>query len=250
MMKALISDIHGNLEALEAVLVDIAQYDVGAIYCLGDVVGYGPNPRECLDIVAERCQVVVMGNHDQGAIFDPSNFNGVAERAIHWTRRALEEPLPSRAAADRRWEFLGECPRTHREESTLYVHASPRHPLNDYIFPEDVFNQSKMDRLFRLIDRYCFHGHTHVGGIITDSLQFHAPDEIDYVWHLDERKTFINVGSVGQPRDGDWRACYVLLDDTTVYYRRLEYDIEKTIQKIYDEPDLDDFLGNRLREGR
>ena len=250
-MKAIISDIHANLEAFQAVLEDIRQYDVDAIYCLGDVVGYGPNPRECIDLVMERCAVTMLGNHDQGAVFDPKGFNGVAERAIYWTRVQLEAPVPSQPASDRRWEFLGECPRTHKEDDVLYLHASPRHPINDYIFPEDIYHQAKMERLFRLIDRYCFHGHTHVPGIITESLQFHAPDEIDYCWKLDGRKTFINVGSVGQPRDADWRACYVLLDsDNTVYYRRVEYDVEATIQKIYDEPELDDFLGNRLREGR
>jgi predicted phosphodiesterase len=248
-MRAIISDIHGNLEALEAVLADIRQHGVEEIYCLGDVVGYGPNPRECIDLVMD-CKVVVLGNHDQGAIFDPFGFNGAAERAIFWTREQLEAPIPSRQRADQRWEFLGECPRTHKEDDILYVHASPRHPLNDYIFPEDIYNHGKMERLFRLIDRYCFHGHTHVPGIITENWQFYAPDEIDYACRLDGRKTFINVGSVGQPRDNDWRACYVLFDGETVYYRRVEYDVPTTIQKIYDVPQLDNFLGDRLREGR
>jgi predicted phosphodiesterase len=249
-MRAILSDIHGNLEALEAVLADLAQYAVTEIYCLGDIVGYGPNPRECLDRVMEF-RVVVMGNHDQAAIFDPQNFNPHAERATFWTREQLEIPVPSRQRADRRWEFLAECPRKHTEGEFLYVHASPRHPLNDYVFPEDVYNQPKMDRLLRLIDRYCFHGHTHLPGIITEDLTYHAPDEVEYRWQLDHRKTFVNVGSVGQPRDGDWRACYVILDeDNVVYYRRVEYDVETTIQKIYDIDELDNFLGDRLRDGR
>jgi diadenosine tetraphosphatase ApaH/serine/threonine PP2A family protein phosphatase len=231
------------------VLADIERHGVEEIYCLGDVVGYGPNPRECIDLVM-KCKVVVLGNHDQGAIFDPMGFNGAAERAIFWTRDQLELPVPTRQRADRRWEFLGECPRAHREEGDLYVHASPRHPLNDYIFPEDVYNQSKMERLFRSIERYCFHGHTHVPGVITENWQFYAPDEIDYVYRLDGRKTFLNVGSVGQPRDGDWRACYVLLDGDTVRYQRVEYDVMTTVQKIYEVPQLDNFLGSRLREGR
>ena len=103
-MKAIISDIHGNLEALQAVLEDVRQYDVEAIYCLGDVVGYGPNPRECLDVVMERCQLVMLGNHDQGAIFDPKGFNGVAERAIFWTRTQLSRRRFRRA---RRGSALG-----------------------------------------------------------------------------------------------------------------------------------------------
>jgi diadenosine tetraphosphatase ApaH/serine/threonine PP2A family protein phosphatase len=248
-MRAIISDIHSNLEALQAVLQDLQQYHPQDIYCLGDIIGYGPNPRECLDLVMD-CKVVVLGNHDQGAVFDPQGFNGAAERAIFWTRRQLEEPIPTRPRADRRWEFLGECPRSHREEGFFYVHASPRNPLNDYIFPEDIYNQRKMERLFAAIERYCFHGHSHLPGVITESWQFYAPEEIDYLYPLDGRKAFINVGSVGQPRDGDWRASYVLVDEEAVYFRRVEYDVETTIRKIYDIDDLDNFLGDRLPDGR
>ncbi len=95
-----------------------------------------------------------------------------------------------------------------------------------------------------------FQGHTHVPGIFTESLEFLSPDEIDFVYKLDSQKTLCNVGSVGQPRDGDWRACYVLLDGTTIRYRRVEYDLETTIRKIRDIEELDDFLAERLRGGR
>ncbi len=248
-MKAIISDIHSNLEALQAVLEDIASQDVKEIYCLGDVVGYGPNPRECVDEVM-RCQVVLLGNHDQGAMFDPDGFNPPAERAIFWTRAQLEAPGESRAAREKRWEFLAERPRTHREDGFLYVHGSARNPLNEYVFPEDIYNQRKMERIFALVERYCFQGHTHVPGIFTENYQFHSPEEVEYVYQLDGRKTLCNVGSVGQPRDGDWRACYILLDNDTIRYRRVEYDIETTIKKIYAIPDLENFLGDRLRDGR
>jgi predicted phosphodiesterase len=248
-VKALISDIHSNLEALQAVLEDIAKNNVQEIYCLGDIVGYGPNPRECVDLVMQ-CPVVLLGNHDQGAMFDPDGFNPSAERAIFWTRSQLEAPNEDRHKKERRWEFLAERPRTHREEGFLYVHGSARNPLNEYVFPEDIYNQRKMERIFALVERYCFQGHTHVPGIFTESLQFHSPDEIDCVYRLNGRKTLCNVGSVGQPRDGDWRACYVLLDDQTIRYRRVEYDIDSTVRKIYDIPDLENFLGDRLRDGR
>lgn len=252
-MKALISDIHSNFEALQAVLEDMNKQNVSEIYCLGDIVGYGPNPRECIDLIMQ-CKVVLLGNHDQGAMFDPDGFNPPAERAIFWTRSQLEMG-DNRSKREQRWEFLAELPRMFKENSYLFVHGSARNPLNEYVFPEDVYNQRKMDRIFALVDRYCFQGHTHVPGIFTESLpedlyQFHAPDEIDYVYKLDSRKTLCNVGSVGQPRDGDWRSCYVLLDDDTITYRRVEYDIETTIQKIYDTPELDNFLGDRLRDGR
>jgi predicted phosphodiesterase len=254
-VKALISDIHSNLEALEAVLDDIKQQDnVEEIYCLGDIIGYGPNPRECIDLVME-CKIVLLGNHDQGAMFDPDGFNPPAERAIFWTRAQLEAPGGSREKNALRWEFLAERPRIHKENGYLYVHGSARNPLNEYVFPEDIYNQRKMDRIFAMVERYCFQGHTHVPGVFTESLpddlyQFHAPDDIEYAYRLDGRKTLCNVGSVGQPRDGDWRACYVLLDGDTINFRRVEYNIEKTINKIYNIPDLDNFLGDRLREGR
>jgi predicted phosphodiesterase len=254
MVKALISDIHSNLEAFQAVLEDIKQQNVEEIYCLGDVVGYGPNPCECIDLVMQ-CKLVLLGNHDQGAMFDPDGFNGPAERAIFWTRAKLEEPSENRKQRDLRWEFLAERPRMFKENNVLFVHGSARNPLNEYVFPEDIYNQRKMDRIYAMVERYCFQGHTHVPGIFIespneDTYQFHAPDEIDYVYQLDGRKTLCNVGSVGQPRDGDWRACYVLLDGDTIRYRRVEYDIDATVKRIYDIPDLENFLGDRLRDGR
>jgi predicted phosphodiesterase len=248
-VRAIISDIHGNLEALQAVLRDIESQGVTDIYCLGDVVGYGPNPRECVDLVM-RCKLVLLGNHDQGAMFDPDGFNEAAEKAIFWTRTQLEANVGERTAREKRWEFLAERPRTHRENGFLFVHGSARNPLNEYVFPEDIYNQRKMERIFALVEKYCFQGHTHVPGVFTENLQFHDPQELDYAYRLDGRKTLVNVGSVGQPRDGDWRACYVLLDGEELRYRRVEYDVDATVKKIYAIPDLQNFLGDRLREGR
>jgi predicted phosphodiesterase len=254
-MKAILSDIHANLEALQAVLDDIRQYEVEAAYCLGDIVGYGPNPRECIDLVMENCQLSLLGNHDQGAIFDPSGFNDLALRAILWTRLQLEAPIPNRQISERRWEFLGEMPRTFKDGNVLYVHGSARNPINEYIFPEDIYSIRKMEQIYDRVEKYGFQGHTHLPGIFVeqqagDYYQFSSPEEVDYQYRLTDQKTLCNVGSVGQPRDADWRACYVLFDGETIYYRRVEYEVEKTIKKIHDEPDLDDFLGNRLRDGR
>ncbi len=249
-MKALISDVHSNLEALTAVLADIEAQGAEAIYCLGDVIGYGPNPRECLELVMERCQVCVLGNHDQAAQWDPREFNPTAEKAAFWTRKQIDAPIRNRDAADARWEYLAERPSKHKEPNFLFVHGSPRNPVNEYIFPEDIYNQRKMDAIFNLVERYCFQGHTHNPGVFTDRMEFYAPDEIDFTHELAGRKTLVNVGSVGQPRDRDWRACYVLLDGETVRFRRVEYDVETTIRKIKDIPDLDNFLGDRLRDGR
>jgi predicted phosphodiesterase len=247
-VRAIISDIHGNLEALEAVLEDISAQKITQVFCLGDIVGYGPNPRECIDRVMERCEVTILGNHDQAALFDPEGFNAGAERAIFWTRHMLE--TGDAKGNERRWEFLGELPRIRREEQFLFVHGSARNPLNEYVFPEDIYNQRKMERIFALVDKYCFQGHTHIPGVFTEQLNFHSPEEIEYRYELDDRKALINVGSVGQPRDGDNRACYVIINGTAVQFRRVPYDFEKTIAKIYPIPELDNFLGDRLREGR
>ncbi len=285
--RALISDIHGNLEALEAVLEHIDAQSIEEIYCLGDIVGYGPNPRECIDRV-RRCTVCLLGNHDQGALFDPEGFNAGAERAIFWTRKMLESG--DRGGSEERWEFLGELPRVHREPGLMFVHGSARNPLNEYVFPEDIYNQRKMERIFSLVERYCFQGHTHIPGVFTEGLNFVSPEECDFVYTLDDSKALINVGSVGQPRNGDSRASYVILTDEAgtpgqeqpgddfqagtpdeeqpggdfpggdqpggpegairVEFQRVEYNIETTAEKIYAIPDLDNFLGDRLRDGR
>jgi diadenosine tetraphosphatase ApaH/serine/threonine PP2A family protein phosphatase len=247
--RALISDIHSNLEALQAVLADVKDQGITEVYCLGDLIGYGPNPRECIDLVME-CQVCLLGNHDQGALFDPEGFNSGAERAIFWTRSQLENSTGSGAERDKRWQFLGELPRTQQEEKLLFVHGSARNPLNEYVFPEDIYNRRKLEKIFALIPQYAFQGHTHVPGVFTEDFQFYSPEELNYEYKLGGPKVMINVGSVGQPRDGDCRACYTVLEDEMVRFRRVAYPFDKTIAKIYAVPELDNFLGDRLRDGR
>ena len=250
MKRAIISDIHGNLEALQAVLAHIRTQQVEEIFCLGDVIGYGPNPCECLDLVMENCTVCLLGNHDQGALFDPEGFNTGAERAIFWTRDQLENARGDRHQADSRWDFLGALARLHRQEPWLYVHGSARNPVNEYVFPEDIYNQKKMEKLFSLIPRGCFQGHTHVPGIFTESRTFLTPEETEYRYPFGEQSFMVNVGSVGQPRDGDGRSCYVVQEDDALTFHRVEYDYNLTAQKIYDIPELDDFLGDRIKQGR
>jgi predicted phosphodiesterase len=247
--RALISDIHSNIESLDAVLADIRAQGITEIYCLGDLVGYGPNPREVIDEVM-KCKVCLLGNHDQGALFDPEGFNSGAERAIFWTRRQLENGPGTPAMRQRRWDFLGELPRNHIEDQTLYVHGSARNPLNEYVFPEDIYNKRKLEKIFALVPRHAFQGHTHVPGVFTESFNFFSPEELNNEYRLGQEKAMINVGSVGQPRDGNPRSCYVVLDDDLVRFRRVEYPFDRTIAKIYDIPDLDNFLGDRLRDGR
>jgi diadenosine tetraphosphatase ApaH/serine/threonine PP2A family protein phosphatase len=256
-LKAIISDIHANIEALQAVLADIKERGINEVYCLGDIVGYGPDPCECIDLMMS-VDVCLLGNHDQGALFDPEGFNAGAERAIFWTRKMLESG--GEKGNEERWEFLGELPRMRREPDFLFVHGSARNPLNEYIFPEDIYNQRKMERIFSLVDKHCFQGHTHIPGVFTEDLNFVSLDECNFEFQLGEQKTLINVGSVGQPRDGDNRACYVAIhppesedqnpEGGGVTFHRVEYDFEKTAEKIYAIPELDNFLGDRLRDGR
>ncbi len=272
---AVISDIHGNWEALAEALRDIDRRGIKLVYCLGDVVGYGASPRECLDAVIDRAEVTLCGNHDHAVFYEPTNFNVGAERAAYWTRQVLEDE-PNKARRDRRWEVLGRLPMSHEAKGLLLVHASPRRPVNEYLFPEDVYtNPAKILDNFKRLQphhRACLVGHTHVPGVFLDDPCFDPPDELPetniYTITSDE-KAIINVGSVGQPRDRDPRLCYIVVYEngeapenytppdvgigeycTTIEFVRLEYDIEAAARKIFDTPELDDFLGTRLYEGR
>ena len=230
-------------------LADISAQGISEIFCLGDIVGYGPNPQESIDRIMQ-CKVCLLGNHDQGALFDPEGFNSGAERAIFWTRTQLEEAGGSQQQCNRRWDFLGELPRNHQDGDLLFVHGSARNPLNEYVFPEDIYNKRKLEKIFDLVRRHVFQGHTHVPGVFTEDCHFLSPEEIGNEYPLGAEKLMFNVGSVGQPRDGDPRSCYVVIEDDTVRFRRVEYPLEQTIEKIYQIPELDNFLGDRLRDGR
>ncbi len=258
-MFAVISDIHSNLESLMTVLGDIEKRRISTIYCLGDVIGYGPNPKECLDLVIERTKWCVLGNHDYAIFYEPTNFNYGAEQASFWTRFMLEQEQAS-TSRNRRWAFLGELPirrtlKTQLGDNTAiveFIHASPRRPINEYIFPDDVYtNPQKMKLLFERIRHICFVGHTHLPGVFLNDPDFYLPDELDNVYPIiEDEKAIINIGSVGQPRDKDNRASYVYVDEEGVHFVRLEYDIEATASKIRAIDKLDNFQADRLKEGR
>lgn len=252
MKRAIISDIHGNYEALSAVMETIEELNIDEILCLGDIIGYGPDPIKCLDIVIEKCQLTILGNHDQAAIFDPEGFNPVAMKAIFWTREQLEKDNGDVEQADRRWDFLGELPRRHDEGEFLFVHGSPRDPTNEYVFPETVYEKDLLSLLMSRFEKVCFQGHTHIPGMFTEAGAFISPDERNHFFKLDDSKCMINVGSVGQPRDGNPKSCFAVLDDEekTVEFHRVEYDCDVTRQKIYAIPELENMLGDRLMTGR
>ena len=251
MPTAVISDIHGNLDALQVVLADIEQRGLDRIICLGDIIGYGPDPTQCLDLVMEKCLFAMMGNHDFAVLYEPTMFNTSAEQAAFWTRAQFEQE-PDVEQRRKRFEYLGSLVIRRWFEGSLFVHASPRRPINEYIFPDDVVAApNKMAAIFDRIEAKAFCGHTHVTGVFTDEPDFYPPGDLGGAYTFrDDEKCIINPGSVGQPRDRDPRASYAILHDDRVEFVRLEYDIAAVVKKIAAEPKLSDFLGQRLLEGR
>ena len=252
-MLAIVSDIHSNLEALTAVLADIKRRGIERIYCLGDTLGYGPQPGECLDLVIEHAEMSLCGNHDHAVFFEPMNFNPSAERASFWTRGALEDEQDIERR-NRRWRFLGGLNPRHEQNGFLFVHGSPRKPINEYLFPDDVYSAPRklLENFGRMGQMTCFCGHTHVPGVFVDDPYFETPEEMgdSHRYAIGDEKVIINVGSVGQPRDRDPRATYVIVHDDEVEFVRVEYDLEATVRKIRENPELDDFLGTRLYDGK
>ncbi|MEE8143679.1 MAG: metallophosphoesterase, partial [Planctomycetota bacterium] len=149
------------------------------------------------------------------------------------------------------WNVVGSMQDRHVEDGILYVHGSPREPTREYIFVSDIRNHEKMDEIFACLDQMaCFAGHTHTAGIFTDEYEFMPPASINTRHTLGSQKVIINVGSVGQPRDGDPRSSYVIFDGETVEFRRVKYDVESTIRRFRETPILPEYLALRLIEGR
>lgn len=251
-MQAVISDIHANLEALEAVLADIDSKDIAKIVCLGDVVGYGPDPEACLDLVAKRTEPCLCGNHDYAVLYGARDFNPVAEDVVLFHQELL---VPRGGASEdrvQRWEFLRGLIARYEDEDHLYVHGSPRNPIHEYILESDVRwgLERKLREAFAKTRRICFIGHTHRPGVITEALDFQRPDALGGRYAFGEGKAIVNVGSVGQPRDGDSRACYVTVDEDSVTYHRVEYDVATTKGKIEACGRIDMSCAERLAEGR
>lgn len=241
MRYGLYSDIHGNLEALETVIQFFQEQKVDKYLCLGDIVGYGANPKECLQKVIELDSLIVAGNHDYAIAgnIDITYFNPFAQQAVLWTREQLE---------DEQIKFLGNLGLVHELEDTLtLVHGSLNFPeMFDYI-------QSIHDALLSLEilnTPVCFYGHSHV------PIAFIEKERVTYCLDTkikieENEKVLVNVGSVGQPRDGNPLASCAIYDDEekVVEIHRLEYDIETAIEKIIS-AGLPEVLGERLRYGR
>ncbi|NOZ24013.1 MAG: metallophosphoesterase [Planctomycetes bacterium] len=254
-LQAIISDVHGNFEAMKAVLDDILSKNITDIVCLGDLIGYGPNPKECIDF-ATNFRITMIGNHEEALMEElrTSGFNPKASGSRNWTYEQLnlfdEEHKDENA---KRWDFIGEMEETRTEDDIMYVHASPCDPTREYIYQRDIAQPVKMKRIFAEIEHICFLGHTHQPGVFTEDLKYYSPRDLPKVCKLPQsKKSIVNVGSVGQPRDFDVRACYVVLDPKAraIAYRRVSYDVQCTAQKIFETDGLDDTLGQRLLAGR
>jgi predicted phosphodiesterase len=241
MRVAVISDIHANLHALESVLVDVDAQSPDAVWCLGDLVGYGPKPNECCAIVGERADVCLVGNHDLACLgrVDIALFNADAAAAARWTQTVLDE--------NARTYLDGLAPSAATEQAQLF-HASPRDPVWDYVLSDEAAMASFLLTTAPLV----LVGHSHVAlsltlenGLVSGGL---APAGLER--RLDASRTLLNPGSVGQPRDGDPRAAWLLLDFERMFgsFRRVAYPIERTQDEMR-EAGLPEALATRLASG-
>lgn len=249
MRIAILSDIHGNLEALEAALRDVRQRNCDWMVCLGDIVGYGADPQRCVDLVRREVwrrdgtEMVVKGNHDDAASGgDDTYFNREAQKAVRWTHDRLSETA---------LEWLANLPLVlNLSPEICLVHSSPEEPekWNYVVSVSDAYSAFQY-----FTERFCFIGHSHVPFHVSmtgEGAEIHVePNEM--VSARDGFRYLSNVGSVGQPRDGDWRASYVLLDleNGSLERIRLEYDVDTAAEKIR-EAGLPGFLADRLFRGR
>jgi diadenosine tetraphosphatase ApaH/serine/threonine PP2A family protein phosphatase len=226
-MRALIiGDIHSNLEAFRAVLDDAVRHEgFDRVWCLGDVVGYGPDPVACIALLRRHDHLCVVGNHDRAAIgqLDTRDFNSHAAAACRWTTTHLRAEDVA---------YLSRLPETLTEGNVTLVHGSLRRPIWEYLLSEEAARAT-----FELLDTACcFVGHTHVPCLYRligeeprlESLREGEPFE------LGVERLIVNPGAVGQPRDGDPRAAYVIYDDAsrTLLFRRVEYDVAATQEKM------------------
>ena len=224
MRYLIISDVHSNLAAFEAVLADAGSFD--KVWCLGDMVGYGPDPNECVERLRDLPHVCVVGNHDWAALgkMDTEDFNPDAKKACLWTREQLS---PSNL------EYLESLPKSCVEEGFTLVHGSPREPIWEYIISTGVAQEN----FTYFQSQYCLVGHSHVPLVFSygESGEFSTSrfqPGIGVI--LGKSRLIINPGGVGQPRDGDPRASYAVYDSETMQVKlyRVPYDIRATQDRM------------------
>lgn len=234
---AILSDIHGNLEALNEALNYTNSHNINMIYCLGDIVGYGPNPNDCVELIKDRCEKVVIGNHDHAAIGLTSTeyFNDFAKISTHWTANNLTEPNK---------DYLHDLEFTFSEDKFLAVHSTPSVPDMWHYILSEIDAQQEF-KYFK--EQICFIGHSHFPIVFNDQAGFSRAAKVQL---QPENKYIVNVGSVGQPRDGNPKTCFCVYDENeeSIEFIRLDYDINKTREKII-KAGLPIFLADRLLKG-
>lgn len=243
MRYVLIADIHGNLEALEAVMSFIKKLEPFQLYCLGDVVGYGANPQECLDLLRGEANLILAGNHDLAVsgVIACDDFNPIAQEAVEWTRRSLcEDDITS----------LANLPLVYIDGDYCFTHASPINPMQfSYVRTmEDV-----AEVLSSIGQKFCFVGHTHLPVLVRmDEKKGRMEIVRETIVNIEDgHRYFINVGSIGQPRDSNPDACVVILDEEaeTLEFVRVPYDISACQSKILSKG-LPSYLAERLMLAR
>lgn len=235
------------MEAMEAVEAKLREHQVDRIYCLGDIVGYGPNPIEMIEYAQKNFCNCVLGNHDEAVIKEPRYFNRIPKQAVMWTKSIL-----AGKAFEGHLEYLRSLEPLHREGDLVFSHGMYDNNMNYVESSEDllhIFEQMSDE------ERVCFGGHSHQPSLwvleendlyvvdLSEGEEYHPSDNVLKIW--------VNVGSVGQPRDRDPRASFVLYDTEKQEFRfmRVAYDHEKTADKIRKIKELDDFLADRLSAG-
>lgn len=268
-LTAIISDLHGNRPALQVALADTRARGVRRYVCLGDMVGYGAEPRFCLDQVMTLCAAAprdagasadapglapglcLKGNHEEALLYSPDDFNPKARAAIEWTRDEVNRDADRSEAY---WDFLGGLEASATDDLAMFAHGSPREPVREYVLPRDVRDTEKMSALFAHCARpVCFIGHSHVPAVYFEDGSYFLPKGTEGPFELaelEQNRALVNVGSVGQPRDGDPRLSYVLFDGRNLTFVRLEYDVEQAAAAIRAVAELPEYLADRLAVGR
>jgi len=239
---AIISDVHANLEALHSVIAEIEKEDIDYLLFLGDSVGYGPDPNKCVELLRTKTSLMIAGNHDWGAVglTETSNFNAHARFAIEWTREVLSK---------KNFSYLHNLPLTGKISAgrdIFLVHGTPKEPEQWHYF---LFEYDAKANFRYFDEQICFLGHSHTPFIVERSPRgkirlFYARAEIN-----DSCRYIVNAGSVGQPRDGNPDACFILFKDDVIEIKRVSYDILLT-QKKMEKAGLPSYLIDRLAKGR
>ncbi len=242
-MIAIISDVHGNYEALKAVLSDIDSIGVTDIISLGDIIGYGPFPIECYRLVKEKASIRILGNHEYAILTNPRRFNPIAAEAIYWTQQIIKN---TEIPAD-----IRKLKSAYLDSPYLFVHGSVENPVFDYV--TEIDNNAKYQEILDVLTKQfkkfdtCFVGHNHKPFLCTMDGTLYPHEKIS-TFSIANQKLYVSIGSVGQPRDNDPRACYVILDGDTIHYRRVTYNARKTANAII-RRGLPKILGQRLLKG-